>query len=132
MVAKAASEADRASAARDLIEWGYDSWDTGPFASPGQPVGSIKVQGGDAREVTVSVARPFLLAWPKGTRPAARARILYDGPVRAPIAKGALVGRLEVQMAGQPVHYLPLVTTKAVGRAGPIDRIVNGLLGLLE
>lgn len=130
VIARAASEADRARAARDLVEWGYGAWDTRALVSPGDIVGSIRVQGGNARHVPVSVARPFLLAIPKGTRPRVSAQIHYGGPVRAPLAKGALVGEVAITIAGQPIHYLPLVTTKAVAAAGPIDRIVNGLLGL--
>lgn len=132
VVGKAPSESTRATAARDLVEWGYSAWESRPFLAPEQVIGAIRVQGGDAREVPVAVARAFTLTVPKGTRPEVYATIHYDGPVRAPLVRGAAIGGLEVRIEGQPVHYLPLVTTKAVGAAGPIDRIVNGLLGLLE
>lgn len=129
VVGKAPTEADRARAARDVAEWGYAAWDSRPFLNPDWTVGAVKVQGGDARSVPVAVARPFTLAVPKGGRPQVTARIVYTGPVRAPIAKGQLVGGLEVTIAGQQPHYLPLVARRAVGTAGPIDRLVNGLLG---
>ncbi len=132
VVGKVPTEATRAAAARDLAEWGYDAWDSRPFLVPDRVVGAVKVQGGDAREVPVAVARAFAVAVPEGSQPKISARIVYQGPVRAPVAKGALIGGLEVSIAGQPLHYLPLVSTKAVGVAGPIDRIVGGLLGLFE
>lgn len=132
VVGKVPSEAGRAAAARDLAEWGYAAWDSRALLEPGRVVGAVKVQGGDAREVPVKVARSFALAIPKGTRPRVSGRIVYVGPVRAPIAKGALVGKLEVSVDGQPLHFLPLVSTMAVSPAGPIDRIVNGLLGLVS
>lgn len=132
VVGQSPSEADRARAARDIAEWGYAAWYSRPFLSPDWTVGAIKVQGGDARSVPVAVARPFALAVPKWQRPSVSARIVYTGPVRAPIAEGQLVGGLEVTIAGQPPHYLPLVARHAVGKAGPIDRLVNGLLGPFE
>ncbi len=129
VVGKAPTEADRARAAREVAEWGYAAWDSRPFLTPDWTVGAVRVQGGDARSVPVAVAQPFALAVPKGHRPRVSARIVYTGPVRAPVGKGQLVGGLEVQIDGQPPHYLPLVAREAVGKAGPIDRLVNGLLG---
>lgn len=131
VVGKVPNEAVRAQASRDLAEWGYSAWDSRPLLTPGFVVGDVKVQDGQAREVPVTIARPFTIAVPKGSNPKITARIVYDGPIRAPIAKGALVGGLEVSIEGQPVHYLPLMSTSAVGKAGPIDRLVNALLGLL-
>lgn len=129
VVGKSPTEADRARAARDIAEWGYAAWDGRPFLSADWVVGAVRVQGGDARSVPVAVARPFALSVPKGSQPKVTARIAYRGPVRAPIAAGQLVGGLEVRIEGQPPHYLPLVARRAVAKAGPIDRLVNGLLG---
>ena len=126
------SYAGRADAARALAEWGYAAWDSRPFVRGGQVIGRARVQGGNARAVPLALARPFSLTVPKGTQPRITTRIVYDGPVPAPLAKGAPLGALEVRIDGQPVHYLPLVAAQAVGKAGPIDRLVNGLLGLAE
>lgn len=132
VVGKTPSEAIRARASRDLVEWGFAAWDSRLFLAAGREVGWIKVQNGTAREVPVTVPRDYSMAVPSGTNPAVRAEIHYTGPVRAPIAKGSPVATLEVRIEGQPAYRLPLLTTKSVAAAGPIDRIVNGLLGLWE
>lgn len=132
VVAGAWSEPQRADAAKALAEWGYREWDARPLGAAGQVVGEARVQVGDARRVPLALERGFSLAVPKGTAPAVTTRIVYTGPLKAPIAKGAQVAGLEVTIAGQPVHYLPLVTTRPVNPAGPIDRLVNGLLGAFE
>lgn len=126
------SYAGRAEAARALAEWGYAAWDSRPFVAQGQVIGRARVQGGAARSVPLALARPFSLTVPKGTQPRIATRIVYDGPVPAPIASGTPLGALEVRIDGQPAHFLPLVASESVGRAGPIDRLVNGLLGLAE
>jgi D-alanyl-D-alanine carboxypeptidase (penicillin-binding protein 5/6) len=132
VIGRVATEPGRAASAKALAEWGYQAWDSRPFLTPGFMVGAAKVQGGTARNVQLGVPRRFALSLPKGaTIVQVSGHILYDGPLRAPLAKGQQVARLELQIAGQPVHALPLVTLNAVGEAGPIDRIVNGLLGLL-
>ena len=131
VIGRAPTEPGRATAAKALAEWGYAAWDSRAFLSPGYVVGAAKVQSGAARSVPLGVPRGFALTLPKGAGAPVSGRILYDGPLKAPLAKGQQVARLELSVAGQPVHALPLVTTKAVAAAGPIDRIVNGLLGLL-
>ena len=132
VVAGVETESGRANAASALAEWGYREWDSRPLGSVGQRIGMVKVQGGDMRRLPVALERTFTLAVPRGTRPAVATRIVYDGPVRAPISKGAQVAGLEVRIEGRPPHYLPLVAAQAVQPAGPIDRLVNGLLGAFE
>jgi len=133
VIGGAPSEAARASASRSLAEWGYRAWDNRSFLTPGFVVGAARVQGGDVRQVQLTVPRAFALSLPSGGGSArVSGRIVYQGPLRAPLAKGQQVARLEIAMPGQPVHVLPLVTARAVGLAGTFDRIVAGLLGLVE
>ena len=122
----------RAKTARDLVEWGYAAWHSRILVGEGTRLGSARVQGGDARHVTLVAAQRVTVAVPQGTNPAISARIVYRGPLRAPIAKGAQVAGLEVTIAGRPPHILPLVAADAVGIAGPLDRLVNGLAGLVS
>ena len=130
VIGRAATEPGRAKAAKALAEWGFLAWDSHAFLTPQLAVGTARVQDGTARSVTLGVPRAFALSLPKGSAAQVSGRIIYDGPLRAPFGKGQQVARLEIQIAGLPVHTLPLVTLQAVERAGPIDRIVNGLLGL--
>ncbi len=126
------SESPRAAAAHSLGQWSFTAWDSQAFLATGMAVGAAKVQGGDARSVRLGVPRTFSLAVPRGTGAKVSGTILYDGPLCAPLTKGQRVARLVIHLEGQPDHELPLVTLDAVGAAGPIDRIVSGLLGLFS
>jgi D-alanyl-D-alanine carboxypeptidase (penicillin-binding protein 5/6) len=133
VIGRAPNEAERARAAADLAEWGYAAWDSRPFLTPDRVVGQARVQGGAERKVPLVVPEGARLAVPEGGAPGRlTGRIVYQGPLRAPIAKGQRVGLLEVSVAGQGSHSLPLVTARAVGLGGPFDRMVDGLLGLFE
>lgn len=132
VIGGAPTEPGRAAAAKALAEWGYLAWQGIAFLPQGTVVGEARVQGGNQRSVALAVPRVFSLALPKGQKPTVSGRVVYTGPLKAPFAAGAPVARLELSMPGQPVHSIPLVTTTAVGPAGPIDRIINGLLGLFE
>lgn len=132
VIGRAPTEAGRAAAAKGLIEWGFSAFDNTPFLQPGWTVGSVKVQNGNAREVSVEAPQGYMISVREGIGYKVTARIVYDGPVRAPIAKGAVIARLVVSGTGLPDHSIPLVAANAVSLAGPIDRLVNALLGLLE
>lgn len=132
VIGRSPTEPARAAAAKNLIEWGFSSFDSRPFLTPDWVVGAVKVQDGDAREVPVAVPRTYAVTTIKGVPAKITARIVYDGPVRAPIVNGATVGRLIVSGTGLPDHTIPVVAAKSVAKAGPIDRLVNALLGLFE
>lgn len=131
LVAGASSEASRAEASRTLLDWGFAEWESRPLLRAGQEVGQARVQQGDARRVALIAPRSFTLALPRGAKPKVVTRIRYDAPLRAPIRQGALIAGLEVAVEGQPPHILPLVAGAPVGPAGPFDRLINGLAGLL-
>ena len=132
VVAGTASEAVRATTARDLIEWGFASWQSHPLVPPGTKVGYARVQNGAERTVALAIARPLSVAVAPGGKAQISARIVYRGPLRAPIAKGARVATLEVRIDGGPPTLFPLAAATNVNRAGLFDRLRNGLLGLFE
>lgn len=131
LIGGAPSEAVRAVASRDLAEWGYSAWDSRPFLKQGQVVGQALVQNGAARRVDLVPLRDWRLAVPRGSTATVTTRIVYRGPLRAPFEAGQVVAGLEVSVPGLPPHDIPLATGQRVTRAGPFDRVVNGLLGLL-
>ena len=51
----------------------------------------------------------------------------YDGPVRAPVAKGQRIGMLNVSAPNSPGLSVPLYAAADVGSAGFVSRIFTGL-----
>lgn len=120
----------RGKAARELLEWGFGAWDSRSLVRAGQVVGAAAVQQGDAREVALVTPRGYSVAVPKGVTPQITTRIRYAGPLQAPLAKGARVAVLEIETSAESPVVVPLYAAEAVGRAGPLDRLVNGVLGI--
>ena len=114
------------------MEWGYAAWDSRPLYARGAAVGAAVVQNGNARQVSLRTSRPLALAVPKGARAVAALTVRYRGPLVAPIAKGATVAELEIAVAGQQPTRVPLEAAEAVSVAGPFDRLLNGLAGLVS
>ena len=132
VIGGARSEAERMEAARALLEWGFTAWQSRPLFAPGTLVGEARVQGGGARYVGLVAPRAIAAILPSDKGKVTGLRIVYRGPLQAPLAKGAPVAELEIRVAGLPPSRVPLVTAQAVGEAGPFDRLWNGLMGLVS
>jgi D-alanyl-D-alanine carboxypeptidase (penicillin-binding protein 5/6) len=131
VVGGAKSEEQRATAARDLIEWSFQAREALPLFATGALVGQARVQAGEARTVGLLAPGGIRVTVVRGTRPSTTATIRYRGPLTAPIAKGTEVALLEIAVAGQVVNRVPLVAATDIAKAGPFDRLVNGVAGLL-
>ena len=131
VIGGAKSEVERMAASRALLEWGFSAWRSQPLFAGGALVGEAQVQGGDARRVGLIAPRAIAAAMPHNAGNVGGVRIIYQGPLEAPLAMGAKVAELEIIVTGLPPSRVPLVTAQAVGTAGPLDRLWNGLMGLV-
>ena len=130
VVAGADTNSERTRAARGLIEWGFSAFESRSLFAAGETVGVIRVQGGSKRSVALVSPRAIAAALPQGTEsPDITARIIYDGPVRAPIAVGEQIAELEISIDGVEPSRIPLYASEAIGPAGPLARMINGVIG---
>jgi serine-type D-Ala-D-Ala carboxypeptidase (penicillin-binding protein 5/6) len=130
VIAGARSIDERARAARAFLEWGYSAWQPRPLFRSGEIVAAARVQGGDSRTVGLVAARDIYAVIPRDGDTGISLKLVYRGPVRAPIAKGAEVAELEIAVEGMRAGRVPLRAAHAVGKAGPMDRLWNGLMKL--
>ena len=94
-------------------------------------VGSALPSGGAAWRVPLSAPLAYYVTYPAGTiAPAVMLTLRYEGPLRAPLGRGAQVAALRVSAPGQIPQDLPLLTASHVTPAGPLARLRNGLFGL--
>jgi D-alanyl-D-alanine carboxypeptidase (penicillin-binding protein 5/6) len=110
-----------------LMQWGFNAWQSKPLFKAGTIVSSAKVQLGSSSEVPLVAARDLSLTIPAGVLSKVGAmKVRYQGPVKAPIAKGQHVADLVVSMPdGEQV--MPLVAGEAVEQAGFFGRVWIGL-----
>ena len=122
---------ERDKAARDLLEWGFDDFDQRRLLPPTAKVGEALVQEGAADTVALVAPKGVRLTLPKGPHGPITTRIVYRGPVEAPIAKDEEVASLRIAVDGEDMLDLPLLAGEEVPRAGPFRRIRNAILNWL-
>jgi len=114
-----------------LMQWGFNAWQTKPLFKAGTKIGTAKVQLGSDSEVALVAPRDLAVTIPAGVlSKVTSTRIRYQGPVKAPIAKGQHIADLIVTTT-EGEQVTPLVAEEAVGEAGFFARAWIGLKQLL-
>lgn len=110
-----------------FMEWGQKAWEAKPIVAAGKRVERAEVQMGSASEVGLVAPRAIAVTLPVGATATLRAKVVYDGPVKAPIKKGQHIADLIITTADTPPQIMPLVAESDVGKAGFFGRVWAGL-----
>jgi len=130
VVAGLPSERARTEESVRFMDWGFKAWQARPIAKKGAVLGQAQVQGGWARTVDLVVPRDLSATIPAFTTGSLSGKIVYDGPIKAPIAEGQEIAHLVVDAGDGVPQSLPLVAKEAVSQAGFFGRLWIGFLSL--
>ncbi|MBL0934096.1 MAG: D-alanyl-D-alanine carboxypeptidase [Rhizobiaceae bacterium] len=108
------SDAVRAEEARKILDWGMRAFDKYQVFAADEIVGEAKVYGGAKGGVGLRSNGPISLFVPLTNRERLVARIVYDGPVIAPVEEGARVGTLKVWIGDAMSQETPLYAAESV------------------
>ena len=122
---------DRATAAKKLLEWGFRNFEIRTLFAADQPVGYAKVFGGDSGSVQVAASDPVQVMVQKNGNDKLLARIVYTGPVRAPVALEQPIGVIKVWRGKEVAVEMPVHATKAVGVGSTMRRALDGAIELV-
>jgi D-alanyl-D-alanine carboxypeptidase (penicillin-binding protein 5/6) len=111
-----------------FMDWGFRAWKAQELFKAGEKVGSAQVQLGSEDEVGLVAPRNLAVTLPAGSNTAnMRVKVVYDGPLKAPIKKGQQVASLVIQTPDTPPQTVPLVAEADVGEAGFFGRLWAGV-----
>jgi len=105
---------ERAEEARKLLEWGLHSFEKTPVFAEGEVVGEAAVFGGETSAVALKAGGPVELFLPIANRDKLTARIVYQGPLPAPVEEGQKVGELQVWIGDTLSQQTPLYAAESV------------------
>jgi len=122
---------DRAAEAKKLLEWGFRNFETRTLFAAKAPVGSAKVFGGTQRWVRIATTEPVRVMVQKNGNDKLLARIVYAGPVRAPVEAGQRIGTIKVWRGANVAVEEPLYALDAVGTGTTMQRAFDGASELM-
>ena len=125
------SPKERAEDGRKLIEWGFKNFEHRLLFAEGQTIGTAKVYGGAEGSVPLIAGGQIQVMMPKAGGDRLIARIVYNGPVPAPVQKGQAVGVLRVWRNDKVVLNVPLNAAESVSQGSLSQRAVDAAAELV-
>jgi D-alanyl-D-alanine carboxypeptidase (penicillin-binding protein 5/6) len=122
---------DRASEAKKMLEWGFRNFEVRTLFAADQPVGFAKVFGGESRSVKLASHEPIKVMVQKNGTDKLIARVIYNGPVRAPFESGQQVGVVKVWRGTNIAVEAPVYTAEAVSKGSTMRRAFDGVSELV-
>jgi D-alanyl-D-alanine carboxypeptidase (penicillin-binding protein 5/6) len=117
---------DRATEAKKMIEWGFRNFETRTLFAENQPLGYARVFGGESRSVKVMSPDPIKVMVHKNGNDKLIARLVYSGPVRAPIEAGQRIGVIRVWRGANVAMEAPVYAADPIGVGSTMRRALDG------
>jgi serine-type D-Ala-D-Ala carboxypeptidase (penicillin-binding protein 5/6) len=118
----------RAQASLELLNYGFRFFESRRLYPAAQPVESLRVWMGDVEELPVGPARDVVATIPRGRYEQLSARLEKMPDLKAPIAKGARIGDIVVNLQEQELLRVPLVALQDVGEGNLWQRARDTVL----
>ncbi len=110
-----------------FMDWGFKAWKAKRLFKQGETVETAEVQLGSDLSVPLVAPRDLGVTLPRTASGSISAKVVYDGPIKAPIAKGQQIAQLIVSTPDTEPQVMPLVAGESVEEAGFFGRLWNGL-----
>ena len=122
---------DRATEAKKMLEWGFKNFEVRTLFAADQTVGYAKVFGGESRSVKLTSHEPVKVMVQKNGTDKLIARVVYNGPVRAPFESGQQVGVVKVWRGANIAVETPVYTAESVSKGSTMRRAIDGVSELV-
>jgi D-alanyl-D-alanine carboxypeptidase (penicillin-binding protein 5/6) len=114
------SQSGRKDDAIRLLSWGFKSFDKYTVFPAGEVVGQAVVWGGEKIYVNLRGDGDVRILLPRNAKQKLQGKIVYPGPVIAPIKEGDRIGELQVTAENGIKTSAPLYAAESVEKAGII------------
>jgi D-alanyl-D-alanine carboxypeptidase (penicillin-binding protein 5/6) len=114
----------RSEEAQKLMDWGFRNFENKMLFTAGETVSTAEVWLGDELEIPLVMTSDLKLTLPRRAAQTMQAKVVYTGPVPAPVRKGQQIAKLVIDGTDMPQPIeVPLVAAKDVDRLGFFGRI---------
>lgn len=118
----------RQTAARGLLDYGFESFETHTLFAEGEPIRAAKVWMGVVDSTPLGLARDIRVTIPRGAYDALSAVVSFRDGLVAPLEAGIEIGSLSVTLGGQTLSTAPVVVLEPVTLGGAWTRFKHMLL----
>ena len=121
------TDKERAEEGKRLLEWGFLSFEARLLFAEGQNIGDAKVYGGATGTVPLVAKGPVNIMVQRNMTERVVARIVYTGPVPAPITQGQQIAKLRVSRGDIVALEVPLQAADSVAAGTMTGRAMDAV-----
>lgn len=125
-----ASETERASEAKRLLDIGFREFKPYDLFAKGAVIEKAPVWGGEAETVPLAATAPVRVLMRRHQREGMTAKLSYEAPLQAPVTAGQVVGKVSISIPGLPDMQVPVAAASDVAEGGIFSRMKRGVEGL--
>src|SRR6478609_3679209 len=122
---------ERADEAKKALEWGFRNFEQRAIFAEGQTIGTAKVFGGASGRVALKADGEVKVMLPKSGAERLIARIVYSGPVPAPVTEGTPIGNIKVWRNDNLILSMPLKSAENVGKGNMPQRAFDAVTEMI-
>lgn len=122
---------ERADQGAALIEWAFREFDNYTLAKAGQVLEDAPVWYGAEETVPLVVEQDLVATLPRAARKSLEVKVVFEGPVPAPVLKGQQIGKLVISAGEITPLEVPVYAGADVERLGMFGRVVAALKHLI-
>jgi D-alanyl-D-alanine carboxypeptidase (penicillin-binding protein 5/6) len=113
-----ASMRERAEEGERLMDWCFANFEDVTLFTAGDTIERAPVWMGTSKDVPLVAGKEITVTLPRNWRENAQVKLAYDTPVKAPVMKGDVLGKLTLGGKGVPGMEVPLLAGADVPRLG--------------
>ncbi|WP_440905716.1 serine hydrolase [Catenovulum sp. SX2] len=121
------SERARKDENKKLLNYGFRFFETITPYEAGTKFADQAIWMGDKDTVKLGIAQSTAITIPRGQRKNLKTNIQLDQELVAPVKKGAVVGKLFLQLDGEDLAEYPLVALESINEGGLMSRAIDYL-----
>ena len=110
-----------------LLTYGFTNFDLIEISKKNKPFGNVEVWLGKENEVKVYTKEDIYKIIKKGQKKKIKAKIIYDGPIEAPIKKDQILAKLKLIYDDELIDEYDLLSVKKIQKVNIFSRLIKSL-----
>lgn len=127
------SEKERIQETRKLLTYGFMNFEPRKLFNSGKVLGNVNVWYGTKSSIPLQVSKDINILKTPSDKAEPQTKIIYNQPIKAPIKKGDVIGKLEIVISDNNIQYIDLLAEEDVEEASWLRKILqNAKIKLAE
>tara|TARA_B100000989_G_scaffold266523_1_gene220039 strand:+ start:2699 stop:3850 length:1152 start_codon:yes stop_codon:yes gene_type:complete len=121
------TKSERSRESSKLLIYGLTNFDLVEISNKDEPLGSVDVWLGKQKSVKVYTKENIFKTIKKGQKKKLKVKIIYDGPIEAPIKRDQILAKLKVLYDQEEIGNYELLAIKDVKKVNIFSRLMMSL-----